>query len=81
MVLVKSGSGVFSSKSTRFHVEYQVSIIVAKVKYGVRSLKFIWAPLYTALHSLAELRPCKSPPSAPAFDLIYEGANAIGQPR
>ena len=42
----------------------------AWVRYGVRSPKFIWAPVY----SLAETPPL-SP--FPAFGLIYEGA--IGQ--
>jgi hypothetical protein len=45
------------------------------VKYGVRSPKFIWAPVYSCTHWL---RPCNSPPP-PAFGLIYEGA--IGQAR
>jgi hypothetical protein len=45
------------------------------VKYGVRSPKFIWAPVYSCTHWL---RPRNSPPP-PAFGLTYEGA--IGQPR
>jgi hypothetical protein len=44
-----------------------------KVKYGVRSSKFIWAPC-AQLYSLAE-----TPRHPPAFGLIDEGA--IGQPR
>jgi hypothetical protein len=39
-------------------------------KYGVRSPKFIWAPVNSCTHC--------TPPS-PAFGLIYEGV--IGQPR
>ena len=38
---------------------------------GDRSLKFIWAPVYSCTHWL---RPCNSPP---AFGLIYE--SIIGQ--
>jgi len=46
----------------------------SKVKYGVLSPKFIWAPC-AQLYSLAE-NPQASPPP---FGLIYEGA--IGQPK
>ncbi len=48
---------------------------VSWVKYGVRSPKFIWAPVYSCTHWL---RPRNSPPP-PTFGLIYEGA--IGLPR
>ncbi len=41
-----------------------------EIKYGVRSPKFIWAPLYSCSHWL---RPRNSPPP-PLFGLIYEGA-------
>ncbi len=46
------------------------------VKYGVRSQKFIWAPVYSCTHWL---RPLPPPPHPSAFGLIYKGA--IGQPR
>ncbi len=50
----------------------QISIIVAKVKYGGIDLQSLFGlpciQLYTQW-----LRPCNSPPS-PASDLIYEGA-------
>jgi hypothetical protein len=42
------------------------------IKYGVRSPKFIWAPLYSCTHWLR-------PPPPPPFGLIYKGP--IGQPR
>jgi hypothetical protein len=45
-----------------------------KVKYGVRSPKFIWDTVYSFTHWM---RPRNPPP--PSFGLIYEGA--IGQPR
>ncbi len=46
------------------------------VKYGVRSPKFICAPVYSCTHLL---RPRNHPPPpSPAFGLMYEGA--IGQP-
>jgi hypothetical protein len=51
----------------------------AKVKYGVRSPKFIRAPC-AQLHSLAETPQTPPPlPNPSAFGLIYEAA--IGQPR
>ncbi len=43
--------------------------------YGVRSLKFIWAPVYRCTHWLRS-RNCPPPP---AFGPVYEGA--ICQPR
>jgi hypothetical protein len=43
-----------------------------QVKYGVRSPKFIWAPVYSCAHWLR-------PRNHPAYGLIYEGA--IGQLR
>jgi hypothetical protein len=46
-----------------------VCSVKAQVKYGVRSLKFIWAPVYSCFHWL---RPCNSRPH-PAFGLIYQG--------
>ena len=48
----------------------------AKIKYGVRSTKFIWAPR-VQLYSLAETP--QSPPPPSAFGLMYEGAT--DQPR
>ncbi len=45
------------------------------VKYGVRSPKFIWTPVYRCTHWLRT----HNSPSRPAFGLIYEGAK--GQPR
>ena len=42
---------------------------------GDRSLKFIWAPVYSCTHWL---RPRNSPPP-PAFGLTY--GDDIGQPR
>ncbi len=52
----------------------QFGNMMAQVKYGVRSPKFIWAPC-AQLYSLAET-PAVPPP---AFGLIYEGA--IGKRR
>ncbi len=47
-------------------------IYLAYHRYGVRSPKFIWAPVYSCTHWL---RPCNSPPPPPAFGLKYkEGA-------
>ncbi len=51
--------------------------VVSKVKYRVRSPKFIWAPC-EQLYSLAETLQLPSLLPA-AFGLIYEGG--IGQPR
>jgi hypothetical protein len=48
---------------------------VDRVKHGVRSPKFIWAPCAQAV--LIGWDPATSPP--PAYGLIYEGA--IGQSR
>ncbi len=50
-------------------------IKVSVHKYGVRSQKVIWAPVYSCTHWL---RLCNSPLPT-AFGLIYEGA--IGQPQ
>jgi hypothetical protein len=41
------------------------------VKYGERSTKFIWAPVYSCTHFQ---RHRNLPPPHPAFGLIYEGA-------
>ncbi len=53
-----------------FHIQ---KLIGPLVKYGVRSLEFFWAPVYSRSNW-----PRNSPPP-PAFGLIYDGA--IGQPR
>jgi hypothetical protein len=48
--------------------------VYALVKFGVRSPKFIWAPMYSCTQWL---RP-RNFPLLPTFGLKYEGA--IGQP-
>ncbi len=73
-------SNVFPSDNSFTHPLYfrpldDASPYEQKVKYGVRSPKFIWAPVYSCNHCLRS--PNSPPPSA--FELIYEGA--IGQPR
>jgi hypothetical protein len=52
-----------------------------KVKYGVRSPKFIWAPCHvnSCTHWLRLRDPATPPPLPHAFGLMYEGT--IGQPR
>ncbi len=57
-------------------MEITLHIFRPEVKYGVKSPKFIWAPVYVQLYSYAET-PHLPPPTA--FGLIHEGA--IGQPR
>jgi hypothetical protein len=57
------------------HRNYDICWFQAKVKYGVRTPKFIWAPVYSCCHWL---RPRNSLPP-PGIGLIYEGA--IGPPR
>jgi hypothetical protein len=52
-----------------------VYIVQHRLNMGIRSPKFIWAPVYSCTHWL---KPRDSPPP-PAFGLIYEGA--VGQPR
>ncbi len=44
-------------------------VVYPKVKYGVRSSKFIWAPY--ALYGAHWLTPRNPPPPLPAFGLIY----------
>jgi hypothetical protein len=60
---------------THYHVCEFEDVWLVLLKYGVRSLNYIWAPVYSCTHWL---RPRNSP-LFPAFGLIYEGA--IGQPR
>jgi hypothetical protein len=45
-----------------------INVSRLEVKYGVRSPKFIWAPVYSCTHWL---RPRNSP-APPAFGLVYE---------
>ncbi len=68
----------FSSSSTVPSLEtrhQECYFLYTRVKYGIRSSKFIWAPVYSCTHWL---RP-RNPPPPTAFGLIYEGA--IGQSR
>jgi hypothetical protein len=50
----------------------------AKVKYGVRSPNFIWAPVYSCTHWL---RPCNSPPPLPPHLGSYTRALLVIQDR
>jgi hypothetical protein len=64
---------------TYFVAGYAGSYIKPQVKYGVRSLKFIWAPKYSCTHWLRP-RNCNSPPSPPHLG-SYTRALLVSQDR
>ncbi len=76
----KGGAGAASVHSGTKSTESIVNIpkFESQVKQGVRSSKFIWAPVYSCTRWLRH-RNSPPPPAPLAFGLMYEGA--IGQLR